>query len=423
MASITINNLGSAANIRNVSNNVLPIYQGNDTDGDTFKITPDNLVKQTLNIPNSGGSAGKYLNQQGQWTTPPDNNTTYALASVNNNGLMSTAQVNTLNGLTNKDHVATPSDMGWMSANDKVKIDALTTAVVTTASKGYMPTLSGRANEFLNGKGNWVSAEGTTYGIATTATDGLMSKDNVSRLNSAYAHAVTNKGISAASGLYKIKTNSEGHVTQAVAVQKADITALGIPAQDTNTTYAVVTDSANGLMKAADNVKLRNLTTAVATTAANGYMPKEDKGKVDKIDNVWRWRYHDSITGTGIKFYRYGDIVFFTYLVEDTWGNATTNSTSPYYRDYDIPVGFRPYPVMNGQTAFYGGLYQTSGEGVGVKSILRGATRDSGTKFRVEIGNKFTSGDTIRGQGELFGMWIADNAATNAPNQMTGIEA
>ena len=44
----------------------------------------------------------------------------------------------------------------------------------------------------------------------------------------AYAHAVTNKGSAFASGLYKITTNSEGHVTAATAVVKADITGLGI---------------------------------------------------------------------------------------------------------------------------------------------------------------------------------------------------
>lgn len=55
--------------------------------------------------------------------------------------------------------------------------------------------------------------------------------------NAAYTHAVTNKGSAFSSGLYKITTNSEGHVTSATAVSKADITALGIPAQDT--TYSM----------------------------------------------------------------------------------------------------------------------------------------------------------------------------------------
>lgn len=50
----------------------------------------------------------------------------------------------------------------------------------------------------------------------------------------AYTHA-TNKGSAFTSGLYKITTNNEGHVTEATAVTKADITALGIPAENTNT--------------------------------------------------------------------------------------------------------------------------------------------------------------------------------------------
>ena len=50
--------------------------------------------------------------------------------------------------------------------------------------------------------------------------------------SSAYAHAVTNKGSAFASGLYKITTNSEGHVTAATAVAKSDITNLGIPDND-----------------------------------------------------------------------------------------------------------------------------------------------------------------------------------------------
>lgn len=49
----------------------------------------------------------------------------------------------------------------------------------------------------------------------------------------AYAHGVTNKGSAFTSGLYKITTNSEGHVTAATAVEKSDITGLGIPGSDT----------------------------------------------------------------------------------------------------------------------------------------------------------------------------------------------
>ena len=60
----------------------------------------------------------------------------------------------------------------------------------------------------------------------------------------AYAHAVTNKGSAYGNGLYKITTNSEGHITAANIVEKNDITALGIPAQDT--TYESKTAASGG---------------------------------------------------------------------------------------------------------------------------------------------------------------------------------
>ena len=75
--------------------------------------------------------------------------------------------------------------------------------------------------------------------------------------NVAYQHAVTNKGSQFASGLYKITTNKEGHVTAATAVVKADIIKLGIPAQDT--TYNAATTTTMGLMSAEDKAKLNNI--------------------------------------------------------------------------------------------------------------------------------------------------------------------
>ena len=93
----------------------------------------------------------------------------------------------------------------------------------------------------------------------------------------AYTHAVTNKGSKFDSGLYKIATNAEGHVTGATAVVKGDITALGIPAQDT--TYSAATTSAAGLMSAADKTKLdgiaagaqKNTITGVKGSAETSY--------------------------------------------------------------------------------------------------------------------------------------------------------
>lgn len=83
--------------------------------------------------------------------------------------------------------------------------------------------------------------------------------------NTAYQHAIA-KGSAFANGLYKITTNAQGHVTAATAVTKSDITALGIPGQDTNTTYGVASSSANGLMSAADKAKLDGI-----ASGANNY--------------------------------------------------------------------------------------------------------------------------------------------------------
>ena len=59
----------------------------------------------------------------------------------------------------------------------------------------------------------------------------------------AYDHAQA-KGSAYTSGLYKITTNTEGHVTAATAVVKADITGLGIPGSDT--TYTLTQDASDG---------------------------------------------------------------------------------------------------------------------------------------------------------------------------------
>ena len=71
--------------------------------------------------------------------------------------------------------------------------------------------------------------------------------------NTVYTHP----GFTArSSGLYKITVNNQGHVTGVTAVTKEDITALGIPAQDTNTTYTAATTQKDGLMSKTDKQKV-----------------------------------------------------------------------------------------------------------------------------------------------------------------------
>ena len=58
-------------------------------------------------------------------------------------------------------------------------------------------------------------------------------------------------------GLYKVTVDAEGHVSDAQAVTKEDITGLGIPAQDT--TYSKATAQADGLMSKEHFAKLEGL--------------------------------------------------------------------------------------------------------------------------------------------------------------------
>lgn len=62
------------------------------------------------------------------------------------------------------------------------------------------------------------------------------------------------------SGLYKVTVDATGHVSAVAAVTKDDITALGIPGQDT--TYPEATTTKAGLMSAADKSKLDGMTIA-----------------------------------------------------------------------------------------------------------------------------------------------------------------
>lgn len=61
-------------------------------------------------------------------------------------------------------------------------------------------------------------------------------------------------------GFYKVTVDAEGHVTAVAAVEKADITALGIPGQDTQ--YEAATSEADGLMSKEDKAKLDGMVIA-----------------------------------------------------------------------------------------------------------------------------------------------------------------
>ncbi len=189
-----------------------------------------------------------------------------------------TAEKTKLAGLSNYSHPTTAGNkhipaggaanqiLGWDSdgtakwVNEKDTTYSNFTGATSSAagSAGLVPgpTVANK-DHFLKGDGTWGTPTNTTYNDATQSTHGLMTAadkkklDGVAEGANKYVHpSYTAKS----AGLYKVTVDATGHVSAATAVEKADITALGIPA--TNTTYNDVTQSSHGLMTAADKKKL-----------------------------------------------------------------------------------------------------------------------------------------------------------------------
>lgn len=87
----------------------------------------------------------------------------------------------------------------------------------------------------------------TVAGSGNAVTTASISGDTLTLTKGAtynnYVHPA-GSAPSKASGFYKFSTDSTGHVASVTAVAKSDITALGIPAQNTNTTYTFANGSA-----------------------------------------------------------------------------------------------------------------------------------------------------------------------------------
>lgn len=174
----------------------------------------------------------------------------------------------------------------------------------TGAGYSHIP-VGGSSGQILRwsaaGTATWGADKDTTYTAATTTTDGLMSAADKTKLNgiTTGANKYTHPTYTAhTSGLYKITVNNTGHVSAATAVGKDDITALGIPAQDT--TYTAASQVKMGLLTAADKTKLDGI--------ANGAEVNQNAFSTVQVGNSGEFTFsatskEDKLTitaGTGI---------------------------------------------------------------------------------------------------------------------------
>ena len=173
---------------------------------------------------------------------------------------------------------ASSSSAGLMSAADKAKLDGIasgankTTVDSTLSGSSTNPVQNKVINSALAGKAD----SSHSHSAASANAAGFMSTSDKTKLDgiATGANKYTHPSYTARnSGLYKMTVDATGHVSAVSAVTKADITALGIPGQDTNTTYGVATTSTNGLMSASDKTKLNGI-----ATGANNYVHPTSAG-------------------------------------------------------------------------------------------------------------------------------------------------
>ena len=135
-------------------------------------------------------------------------------------------------------------------------------AKIKGSSDSYTMELLDDTTVDLSGKVDKVAGKGLSTNDYTTAEKTKLA--GIAEGANKYVHpSYTAK----TSGLYKVTVDATGHVSAVAAVTKGDITALGIPGQDT--TYHEATTAKAGLMSAADKTKLDGMNTTIDKAIAN----------------------------------------------------------------------------------------------------------------------------------------------------------
>ena len=149
----------------------------------------------------------------------------------------------------------------YTSAQHETEITGETGKVYVDVESGNNTTWRWSGSAFVQIKGDLVLGEGQANAYRGD------------RGKIAYDHAQA-KGSAFASGLYKITVNSEGHVTAAVAVAKSDITALGIPSENTDTS---VTSETNHYLPSPDSLAILDPTLVQGDADAQNYVVQKIK--------------------------------------------------------------------------------------------------------------------------------------------------
>lgn len=242
--------------------------------------------------------------------------------------------------------------------------------------------------------------------------------------NTAYTHA-TAKGSAFSSGLYKITTNSQGHVTAATAVTKNDITALGIPAQDTNTntTYELTKSGSTITLEGSDgsstSVTDSNTVYTHPTTSGNKHIPAGgSSGQILRwsADGTAAWGA-DNNTNTTYTLSKSGSTI--TLTGSDGKKTSVTDSNTTYsLSSFGITATAAELNKLDGVTTTATQLNYLNTLTSNVQTQLNGKAASSHTHSYLPL-----SGGTLTGRltanGKIStptsgGSWINGKTVTNA---------
>ena len=272
---------------------------------DASYVHTDNNFTSTLKDKLDGIANGAEVNVQSDWNQTTDtaddyikNKPTLGTAAAKNstNGIIenstdlieSGAVYTGLNGKLDASLKGANSGLAELDANGKVPSSQLP-SFVDDVVEGYYNSDTDRFYEEstyehvitpVSGK-SWVDVAtnksyrwtGSVYvrvdeGVQLGETSDTAYRGD--RGKAAYDHSQDSGKVSSATavGLYKVGVTAQGHISSLTAVEKSDITELGIPAQDT--TYSKATASADGLMSKEDFSKLDGIESGAQVNAITG---------------------------------------------------------------------------------------------------------------------------------------------------------